>query len=121
MWNYSGVVESLQFIVATSQDSYGRQIKSTATDAQLLAPTHLPEATASSILIVEIIVNELGVCEWTREKKWQNGAFWGGNQQMWIGSSWTTSSVHDWSFNYMVLSFSPAWQSIVYYYESCLA
>lgn len=52
MWNYSGVVKSLQFIVATSQESYGRQIKSIATDAQLLATTHLPEAIASSVLIV---------------------------------------------------------------------
>lgn len=52
MWNDFGVAKSLQFIVATSQDTYGRQIKSTATDAQLLVPTHLPEAIASSVPIV---------------------------------------------------------------------
>lgn len=45
-------VKSLQFIVATSQDSFGRQIKSTATDGQLLAPTHPAEAIDSSVLVV---------------------------------------------------------------------
>lgn len=52
MWNYSSVVKPLQFIVATSQDNFGRQIKSNAADAQLLAPTHLPEVIASSVPIV---------------------------------------------------------------------
>lgn len=69
MWNYSSVVKPLQFIVATSQDSFGRQIKSNAADAQLLAPTHVPEVTACSVLIVWKIASELWSCERTRGAK----------------------------------------------------
>lgn len=52
MWNDFGVAKSFKFIVVTSQDSYGRQIKSSTTDAQLPSPTHLPKAIASPVLIV---------------------------------------------------------------------
>lgn len=48
MWNDFSVAKSLQFIVATSQDTYGRQIRPTVTDAQLLGSTHLPEEAIAS-------------------------------------------------------------------------
>lgn len=51
-----------------AKDSYGRQMKSTASNAQLLAPTHLPQAIASSVLLAKLVVSALWVCERTLGK-----------------------------------------------------
>lgn len=120
MWNYSSVVKPLHFIVATSQDSFGRQIKSNAADAQLLAPTHVPEVIALQFRLWEKLPVNSGLVNEPGGQKWQNRAFWGVNQNTWISSSWATSSVHDWSFNNVILSLSLAWQNFLYFYENCL-